>query len=245
LHADFDRFEGTQEDVGDEFCGCRSAEVDDCLGGVGEEFLAVVVFEDFVGAVFSCALEGVAGEGWGLWKEVLVLGVLRVVVGEVVRSYPAEEDTAKALFCEDAAPCLQVGLVDARVDLTAAFDEIERGDCGVSWAAGWGGGVSWGSGAVFMWLIQCTNDAADGACCEVVAAEELDLLLGFRERSHDVWFAIVVVVECCVSNGVSVGRWGESRASANNRSEEVNGNQVEAMPKKRYMRQITAVVVDG
>jgi hypothetical protein len=136
LHADFDRFEGTQEDVGDEFCGRGGAEVDDCLGGVGEEFLAVVVFEDFVGAVFSCALEGVAGEGWGLWKEVLVLGVLRVVVGEVVRSYPAEEDTAKALFCEDAAPCLQVGLVDARVDLTAAFDEIERGDCGVSWAAG-------------------------------------------------------------------------------------------------------------
>jgi hypothetical protein len=41
---------------------------------------------------------------------------------------------------------------------------------------------------------------------------------------------------------------------ANNRSEEINGNEVEAMPKKRYMRQITAVsattvqkdfVVDG
>jgi len=32
-----------------------------------------------------------------------------------------------------------------------------------------------------------TNDAAEGACCEVVAAEELDLLLGFGEgRSHDV-----------------------------------------------------------
>jgi hypothetical protein len=39
---------------------------------------------------------------------------------------------------------------------------------------------------VFMRLIQCTNDAADSACCEVVAAEELDLLLGFREGSHDV-----------------------------------------------------------
>jgi hypothetical protein len=32
-----------------------------------------------------------------------------------------------------------------------------------------------------------TNDAADCACCEVVAAEELDLLLGFGEGgSHRV-----------------------------------------------------------
>jgi hypothetical protein len=57
LHADFDCFKGTQEDVGDEFGGCRGAEVDDCLRGVGEELLAVVVLEDFVGAVFACALE--------------------------------------------------------------------------------------------------------------------------------------------------------------------------------------------
>ena len=52
--------------VGDELGGGGGAEVDDCLGGVGEELLAVVVFEDFVGAVFACALEGVADEGWGL-----------------------------------------------------------------------------------------------------------------------------------------------------------------------------------
>ena len=68
LHAHLDRFEGTQEDVGDELGGGGGAEVDDCLGGVGEELLAVVVFEDFVGAVFACALEGVADEGWGLGK---------------------------------------------------------------------------------------------------------------------------------------------------------------------------------
>jgi hypothetical protein len=61
---------------------------------------------------------------------------MRVVVGKVVKSYPAEEDAAKALFCEDAAPCLEVRLVNARVDLTTAFDEIERGDCGVSRTAG-------------------------------------------------------------------------------------------------------------
>jgi hypothetical protein len=69
LHADFDCFEGAEEDVGDEFCGGGGAEVDDCLGRVGEELLAVVVFETFVGAVFACALEGVADEGWGLESE--------------------------------------------------------------------------------------------------------------------------------------------------------------------------------
>lgn len=66
LHAHLDGFEGAEEDVGDELGGCRGAEIDDCLGRVGEEFLAVVVFEDFVGAVFACALEGVSDERWGL-----------------------------------------------------------------------------------------------------------------------------------------------------------------------------------
>jgi hypothetical protein len=36
------------------------------LGSVGEELLAVVVFEDLVGTVFACALEGVADEGGSL-----------------------------------------------------------------------------------------------------------------------------------------------------------------------------------
>jgi hypothetical protein len=48
-------------------------------------------------------------------------------------------------------------------------------------------------------LKESTNDAADGACCEVIAAEELDLLLGFREGSHVVWTVVVVDVgiTCC------------------------------------------------
>lgn len=57
-------------------------------------------------------------------------------------SYPAEEDAANALLCHDCAPCLEVGLVELRVDLTAALDEIERSDGGVSRAAGWEGDVS-------------------------------------------------------------------------------------------------------
>lgn len=60
MHADFDGFKGTQEQVGDELGRRRGAQVDDCFGRVGEELLAVVVLEDFVGAVFARALEGVA-----------------------------------------------------------------------------------------------------------------------------------------------------------------------------------------
>lgn len=47
--------------------------------------------------------------------------------------------------------------------------------------------VSEGSGRVFVKESAHTNDAAEGACCEVVAAEELDLLLGLgKGGSHDV-----------------------------------------------------------
>ena len=37
-----------------------------------------------------------------------------------------------------------------------------------------------------LWDSSCTNDAAESACCKVVAAEELDLLLGFGEGGSHV-----------------------------------------------------------
>ena len=47
--------------------------------------------------------------------------------------------------------------------------------------------VSEGSGKFLVSKALHTNDAAEGARCEVVAAEELDLLLRLGEcRSHDV-----------------------------------------------------------
>jgi hypothetical protein len=47
--------------------------------------------------------------------------------------------------------------------------------------------VSEGSGKFLVDELLRTNDAAESACCKVVAAEELDLLLRFGEcRSHDV-----------------------------------------------------------
>lgn len=120
LHPDLDRFEGTEENVGNELGGCGGAEVDDGLGRIREHLLAVLVFEQFVGAVLASALEAVADES----------------------GRPAEEDAAEALRAEDGGPGLQVGLVDLGVDLAAAFYEIERCDGGVGWAAGWDGVVS-------------------------------------------------------------------------------------------------------
>lgn len=49
LHAHFDSFEGAECDVGEEFGRGGCAEIDEGFGGVGEEALAVVVFEDLVG----------------------------------------------------------------------------------------------------------------------------------------------------------------------------------------------------
>ena len=53
-------------------------------------------------------------------------------------SYPTEEYAANTFFCDDGSPCLEVGLVELCVDLTAAFDEIKRSDGGVGRSAGCG-----------------------------------------------------------------------------------------------------------
>lgn len=59
-------------------------------------------------------------------------------VGIELCPYPAEEHAADTLLCDDGSPCLEVGLVELCVDLTAAFDQIKRSDGSVSWAASCG-----------------------------------------------------------------------------------------------------------
>ena len=105
LHADFDGFERTEGNVGEELGRGGGAEVDEGFVRVGEELVAVEVLEDFVEAVFSCALEGVADEGGG----------------------PAEEDAAEAFGGVDGAPGGEVGAVDFGVDLAAALDLVGWG----------------------------------------------------------------------------------------------------------------------
>lgn len=48
MHADFEGFEGAEEEVGDEFGAGGGSEEDEGFRGVGEELLAVVVLEGFV-----------------------------------------------------------------------------------------------------------------------------------------------------------------------------------------------------
>ena len=104
LHAHFDGFEGAQRHVGEELGRGAGGEVDDGFVGVGEQPLAVIVFEGFVEAVFAAALEAVADEGGA----------------------GAEEDAFEAVGAGDGAPGGEVGAVDFGVDLAPAFDLGER-----------------------------------------------------------------------------------------------------------------------
>lgn len=99
-------------------------------------------------------MEGVADEGWG----------------------PASEYSTETFLLEDCSPGLDVGFVEVGIDLTAAFDEVEGGNCCVSWSASWKE-VSVSIACLLHMKDPRTNDAAQCTCCEVCAREELNLLL--------------------------------------------------------------------
>lgn len=114
LHADLDGFPRAQGDVGEEFGRGAGAQVEEGAVGVGEEAVAVEVFEVFVEAVFAGALEGVAD---GCWR-------------------PAEEDAVEAFFGVYRLPALDVGGVDVWAYLASAFDDVQRCYGGVGWSCG-------------------------------------------------------------------------------------------------------------
>ena len=60
---------------------------------------------------------------------------------------PAEEDAAQTFSFVDCAPGLEVRFVEGRVDLAAAFYEVEGGYGCVGWAAGWEGNLL----AMYVW----------------------------------------------------------------------------------------------
>lgn len=111
LHAHLDGLERTQGEVGQELCACGRGEVDERFVGVGEEVVAVGVLEHFVEPVLAGPLEGVADEGRG----------------------PAEEDAPEAFGAVDAAPGADVGGVDFRIHLAAAFYQVEGCDGYEGW----------------------------------------------------------------------------------------------------------------
>lgn len=130
LHAHLDGLHRTEGHISEEFGRGTGTKEDNGAVRIREQLVSVEVFEVFVEAVFTGALEGVADEGGG----------------------PAEEDAAKAFFGYDGAPSGEVGGVDFGVDLTAAFYKVERGNGCVSWACGEGlvlGMVVW---LVIGWL---------------------------------------------------------------------------------------------
>ena len=103
LHADFDGFKRTETNIGDEFGGCRTREVD-CSLVLLRIFLArqfrVQVLEVFVETILGGSLHRVAEEGWG----------------------PTSEDPPNAFSAANQTPCLEIALVQVGVDLTTTFD---------------------------------------------------------------------------------------------------------------------------
>lgn len=112
MHSDLDSFEWAETDVGDQLSRSRGTQEESSLV-LGSILLAdhggIQVLEVFVEAIFAGALHRVTNEGWT----------------------PTSEDTSKPFTSVDLAPRLQVALIQIRVDLSSAFDEIEGSHGGV------------------------------------------------------------------------------------------------------------------
>ena len=112
LHTDFDSFEGTETNVGDEFCRSRTCKVDCGLVLLRIFFagqLRVEVFEVLVEPVFGGSLHRVPEEGWG----------------------PTCEDPTNTFSAANQTPGLDVALVQVGIDLSTTFDQIERSNRGM------------------------------------------------------------------------------------------------------------------
>lgn len=110
LHTDLDRLPGTKRQIRQKLGRGTGAQVDQSAVRVGEQLVAVPVLENLVEAILARTLEGVTDESWA----------------------PSKENASETISREDLAPCAQIGLVDVRVDLTTAFDQIKRRDGGMS-----------------------------------------------------------------------------------------------------------------
>ena len=132
LHAHLDRLEWAEGDVGDQFGGSTGGQIERGFpfGGILlSNEIAVELLEVLVSTIFECSL--------GLSPLIsdflgnIVIGWLSHTVAEESGT-PTGEHTAEALGSTDRGEGLHVTLVELRVNLAAAFDEIKRGYCRVS-----------------------------------------------------------------------------------------------------------------
>lgn len=112
LHADLDRFEGAETKIGKELGGGRGRQKETGLPFFGvllSHKSGVEVFEELVTSVLDGTLHGVAEKGWT----------------------PASKDSSDSLSPANRSPSFEVALVEVGIDLTSAFDEIERSHRGM------------------------------------------------------------------------------------------------------------------
>lgn len=107
LHADLDRLEGAETNIGEKLGGSRGSQVETGLVFFGVLFshkLGIEVLEVFISSVFETTLNGVTGEC----------------------GTPASKYSSHTLSPADLSPGFKITLVEIRIDLTSTLDEIER-----------------------------------------------------------------------------------------------------------------------
>lgn len=113
MHPDLDCLKGTETNVGQELGRGGGSQVETGLPSFGV-FLShkarIEVLEKLIASILHRTLNGVAEESWA----------------------PASENSSDALSPAYLSPGLEIALVEIRVDLAPAFDEIERSDRGMS-----------------------------------------------------------------------------------------------------------------
>jgi hypothetical protein len=132
LHAHLDRFEWAESDVGNQFGGSTGGQIKRGFpfGGILlSDEITVELLKVLVSTILECSL--------GLFAfindflENIVIGWLSHTVAEESGT-PTGEHTTEALGSTDRGEGLHVTLVELRINLAAAFDEIKRGHCRVS-----------------------------------------------------------------------------------------------------------------
>ena len=105
MHANLDGFKGAETNIREEFGRGRGSQIEAGLPFFSILFphqVGVEVFEEFITPIFDSTLNRVAKEGWA----------------------PTSEDSSNTFSSADRPPSFEVALVEFRIDLASAFDEI-------------------------------------------------------------------------------------------------------------------------